>query len=66
MGLWESGNGLGPMHRSTEPVEMLSHIQKLYKIKHVVVSQRSSIPVHWTQAFPWESNLEETATVTSL
>ena len=49
VGKWER---LGPVHRSTGPVEMLSHIQKLYKIKHVTISQRSNALVHWTQAFP--------------
>jgi hypothetical protein len=34
----EKRKGLGPVHRSTRPVEMLSHIQKLYKITHVTAS----------------------------
>ncbi len=34
------GNGLGPVHRSTGPVEILPRVQKLYKTKHVAESQR--------------------------
>jgi hypothetical protein len=34
------GSGLGPVHRSTGPVEMLPRVQKLYKIGHVATSQR--------------------------
>ena len=36
----ESREWLGPVHRSTGPVEMLSHVQKLYKTGHVAASQR--------------------------
>ena len=51
-----NGKGLSPVHRSTRPVEMLIRIQKLYKIEHVITSQRSSAPVHWTQASPIYNN----------
>jgi hypothetical protein len=50
--LLRDGNALGPVHRSTEPVEMLPHVQKLYKTGHVATSQRVQCYVHWTQAFP--------------
>jgi hypothetical protein len=36
----QKGNGLGPVHSSTGPVEMLSRVQKLYKTGHVAESQR--------------------------
>jgi hypothetical protein len=32
--------GLGPVHKSTRPVEMLSRVQKLYKTRHVAASQQ--------------------------
>ena len=32
--------GLGPVHRSTGPFEMLPHVQKLYKTGHVTASQQ--------------------------
>ncbi len=35
-----NGNGLGPVHSSTGPVEMLPRIQKLYKTGHVAKFQR--------------------------
>ena len=34
------GNGLGPVHRSTGPIEMLPCVQKLYKTGHVAAFQR--------------------------
>ena len=38
--LYYEGNGLGPVHRSTGPDEILPRVQKLYKIGHVTASQR--------------------------
>ncbi len=35
------GKGLGPVHRSTGPVEMLPRVQKLYKTGHVAAFQRT-------------------------
>ena len=34
------GKGLGLMHRSTRPIEILPCVQKLYKTGHVAASQR--------------------------
>jgi hypothetical protein len=34
----KQGNGFGPVYSSTGPVEMLPHVQKLYKTRHVVES----------------------------
>ncbi len=48
--LWWVGKAW--IHRSTGPVEMLPHVQKLYKTGHVIASQRVQCSVHRTQATP--------------
>ena len=45
----KDGKGLGPVHRSTGPVEMLPRVQFLYTWQHL---NGSSALVHWTQAVP--------------
>jgi hypothetical protein len=45
------GNGLSPVHKSTGPVEILTHLQKLDTCQDL---NGSSAPVHWTQSFPFE------------
>uniref|UniRef100_A0A2N9HID8 Disease resistance N-terminal domain-containing protein n=1 Tax=Fagus sylvatica TaxID=28930 RepID=A0A2N9HID8_FAGSY len=44
-------NGLSPVHKSTGPVEILTHLQKLDTCQDL---NGSSAPVHWTQSFPFE------------
>lgn len=39
---WDSG--LGPVYRSTGSVEILSYVQKFYKIEYVTAFQQSSAP----------------------
>ena len=36
------GSGLGLIYRNTKSIEILSHIQKLYKTKYVTISQLSN------------------------
>ena len=40
---------LGPVHRSTEHVQILTHVQFLYMCQNL---NGSNAPVHWTQAAP--------------
>ena len=39
-------SGLGLVHRSTGPIEILTHVQKLDVCQNL---NGSSAPVHWTQ-----------------
>jgi hypothetical protein len=43
------GKGLGPVHKSTGPVEILTLIQFLYICQDL---NGFNAPVHWTQAAP--------------
>jgi hypothetical protein len=44
-----AGSSLGPVHRSTGPVKILTCVQKLDTCQDF---NGSSAPVHWTQSFP--------------
>ena len=44
------GKGLGPVHKSTGPVEILTRVQFLYTCNDF---NGSNAPVHWTQAAPF-------------
>ena len=51
-GVHPKGNGLGPVHSNTGPVEMLPSVQKQYKTGHVAESQRVQCSCALDQALP--------------
>ena len=48
-----AGSDLGPVHRSIGPVEMLPHVQKLYKTRHMAAFQRVLDPSLFPRGVIW-------------